>query len=57
MHIQNITTYTRVHILTEIQRSYISELVSLALKPKRINELNVNFEMENLVKISKQTML
>ncbi len=52
----NITPYTRVHILTATQRSHISELESLALKPKRINELNDNFEMENLVNNIKQTM-
>jgi hypothetical protein len=52
----NITPYTRVHILTPTQRSYISELESLALRPKRINELNDNFEMENLVNNIKQTM-
>jgi hypothetical protein len=52
----NITPYTRVHILTPTQRSHISELESLALRPKRINELNDNFEMENLVNNLKQTM-
>ncbi len=53
----NITPYTRVHILTATQRSHISELESLALRPKRINGLNDNFEMENLVNNIKQTML
>ena len=52
----NITPYTRVHILTPTQRSNISGLESLALRPKRINELNDNFEMENLVNNIKQTM-
>lgn len=52
----NITPYTRVHILTPTQRSHISELESLALRPKRINELNDNFEMENLDDNLKQTI-
>jgi hypothetical protein len=52
----NITTFTRVHKLTLTQRSHISELESLALRPKRINDLNDNFEMENLVNNIKQTM-
>ena len=52
----NITTYTRVHKLTSTRRSHISELESLALRPKRKNELNDNFEMENLVNNIKQTM-
>lgn len=52
----NITPYTRVHILTPTRRSHISELESLALRPKRINELNDNFEMENLVNNLKLTM-
>ena len=51
-----ITPYTRVHILTPTRCSHISELESLALRPKRINELNDNFEMENLVNNLKQTM-
>ncbi len=45
----NIIPYTRVHQLSLTQRAHISELESLALKPKRINELNDNYEMENLV--------
>ena len=52
----NITTYTRVHKLTSTQRSHISELESLALRLERINELNDNFEIENLVNNIKQTM-
>lgn len=52
----NITTFTRVHKLTPTQRSHISELESLALRPKRINELNDNFEMENLFNNIKQTI-
>ena len=52
----NITPYTRVHILTPTRRSHISESESLALRSKRINELNDNFEMENLVNNLKQTM-
>ncbi|MGA7008423.1 MAG: hypothetical protein WB612_01670 [Nitrososphaeraceae archaeon] len=42
--------------MTPTQRSHISELESLALRPKRINELNDNFEMENLVNNIKQTI-
>jgi hypothetical protein len=52
----NIATYTHVHKLTPTQLSHISELESLALRPKRINGLNDNFEMENLVNNIKQTM-
>ena len=52
----NITTYTRVHKLTSTQRSHISELESLALRLERINELNDNFEIENLVNNLKQTV-
>ena len=50
----NITPYTRVRILTPTRRSHISELESLALRPKRINKLNDNFEMENQVNNIKQ---
>ncbi len=43
-------------MLTATQCSYISELESLALRSKRINKLNDNFEMENLVNNIKQSM-
>jgi hypothetical protein len=52
----NITAYTRVHQLSPAQRAHIAELESLSLKPKRINELNDNYEMGNLVDNIKQTM-
>ena len=35
--------------------SYLSELESLGVKPKHINELNDNYEMENLVNNIKQS--
>jgi hypothetical protein len=35
--------------------SYISELESLGIKPNHINELNDNYEMENLVSNIKQS--
>ena len=35
--------------------SYIPELESLGLKPNHINELNDNYEMENLVSNIKQS--
>ena len=52
----NITTFTRVHKMTWIQRSQISELESLGLQPNKINELNDNYEMKNLIEIIKQQM-
>lgn len=52
----DITTYTRVHKMTWIQRSQISELESLGLKPNHINQLNDNYEMQSLIRIIKQHM-
>ncbi len=51
-----ITTYNRVHKMTWIQRSQISELESLGLKPNHINQLNDNYEMESLIGNIKQHM-
>ncbi len=52
----NITPYTRAHKMAWTRRSQISELESLGLEPKQINELNDTYEMENLVNNIKQTM-
>ena len=52
-----VSTYTRVHKMTWIQRSQISELESLGLKPTKINELNDNYEMTSLIDNIKQNMI
>ena len=44
-----ITPYSRTHKVSGRVRNCISELESLAISPKRINELNDAYEMENLV--------
>lgn len=51
-----ITPYTRTHKLQPNLRHYITELESLSIEPKRINELNDDKEMEDLVDIIKMTM-
>lgn len=51
-----ITPYTRAHKMSHRVRSCISELESLSIIPKRINELNDEHEMENLVDNIKLTM-
>ncbi len=52
----NITPYARVHKMTWTRRSQISELESLGLEPNQINELNDNYELENLIDNIKQNM-
>ena len=44
-----ITPYNRTHKVSGRVRNCISELGSLAIAPKQINELNDAYEMENLV--------
>jgi hypothetical protein len=44
-----VTPYSRTHKVSVPVRNCISELESLAISPKRINELNDSYEMENLV--------
>ena len=44
-----VTPYSRTHMVSGRVRNCISELESLALAPKRINELNDAYEMEHLV--------
>jgi len=51
-----ITPYTRTHKLPPKVRYYIAELESLSITPKRINELNDDKEMEDLVDNIKLTM-
>ena len=49
-----ITPYSRAHKMSH--RVRVSELESLSIIPKRINELNDEHEMENLVDNIKLTM-
>jgi hypothetical protein len=44
-----ITPYSRTHKVTGKVRNCITELESLAITPKRLNELNDAYEMEHLV--------
>ena len=44
-----ITPYSRTHKVSGRVRNCISELESLAIPPKRLNEINDAYEMENLV--------
>ncbi len=44
-----ITPYSRTHKVSGRVRNCISELESLAIMSKRLNELNDAYEMENLV--------
>ncbi len=44
-----VTPYNRTHKVLGRVRNCISELESLAIAPKRLNELNDAYEMENLV--------
>ena len=44
-----VTPYSRTHKVSGRVRNCISELESLAIEPKRLNELNDVYEMENLV--------
>jgi hypothetical protein len=44
-----VTPDNRIHKVENKVRNCISELESLAIEPKRINELNDDYEMESLV--------
>lgn len=44
-----VTPYNRTHKVSHKVRHCISELESLAIEPKRLNELNDAYEMEELV--------
>ena len=44
-----VTPYNRTHKASGKVRNCISELESLAIAPKRLNELNDAYEMEHLV--------
>ena len=44
-----ITPYSRNHKVSGRVRNCIFELESLAIAPKRLNEINDAYEMENLV--------
>ena len=51
-----VTPYNRIHGVSRRVRNCISELESLAITPKRLNELNDDYEMENLVDSIKLTL-
>ena len=51
-----VTPYSRTHKLSHSVRNCISELESLAIAPKRLNELNDDYEMELLVDNIKLTL-
>ena len=44
-----VTLHNRIHKVESKVRNCISELESLAIEPKRLNELNDAYEMEELV--------
>ena len=44
-----VAPYNGTHKVSGRVRNCISELESLAITPKRLNELNDDYEMENLV--------
>jgi len=44
-----VSPHNRIHKIDPKIREYITELESLAIEPKTINELNDVYEMENLV--------
>ena len=44
-----VTPYSRTHKVPGRVRNCISELESLSIAPKRLNELNDAYEMEHLV--------
>ena len=44
-----VTPYNRTHKISPRVRHCITELESLAIIPKRLNELNDSYEMEDLV--------
>lgn len=43
------TPYNRTHKVSARVQQSIAELESLAIEPKRLNELNDEYEMEDLV--------
>ena len=47
----NLTPNNRIYKVSGKVRNCISELESLAIEPKRLNELNDDYEMEDLVDI------
>ena len=51
-----VTPYSRAHKMSSKVRHCISELESLAINPKRLNELNDAYEMESLVDNIKLTL-
>ena len=51
-----VTPYDRTHKVSRRVRNCISELESLSITPKRLNELNDDYEMENLVDSIKLTL-
>lgn len=51
-----ITPFTRTHKIPPRIRDSLSELESLSIAPKKINELNDDKEMEDLVDNIKLTM-
>jgi hypothetical protein len=44
-----VTPYSRIHKVSHRVQVAVSELESLAIAPKQLNELNDAYEMENLV--------
>ena len=44
-----VTPHNRIYKVSGKVRNCISELESLAIEPKRLNELNDDYEMEELV--------
>jgi hypothetical protein len=44
-----VTPYNRTHKMASRVQHCISELESLAINPKRVNQLNDAYEMESLV--------
>lgn len=47
--IMQVTPYSLAHLISPKVREYISGLESLSISPKKINQLNDAYEMENLV--------
>jgi hypothetical protein len=51
-----VTPYNRTYKVSRRVQHCISELESLGISPKRLNELNDSYEMEDLVDNIKSTM-
>jgi hypothetical protein len=51
-----LTPHNRIHNVSGKVRNCISELESLAIEPKRLNELNDYYELEELVDNIKLTL-